>query len=374
MTVNAKALTAQRALSWGRTVLWILVLWGAVAALVRLTQGLGVSTNLSDGRPWGLWISIDVLAGIALAAGGFVIGAIVKIFHIKRFYPLLRPTILTAFLGYVIGAASIFFDIGLPWRIWHPIVYHNLHSPLFEVAVCVMTYTTVLALEFSEVVFEGLGWRRARRIIGAIMIPLVILGIVLSTMHQSSLGTLFVLAGWRVAPLWRTGYLPLLFFISAVAAGLSMIIVEANLAATAYHKKLKQSLLAELGKYTAWILLIYLVLKLATFVGSGGVTALGQNLWLTLLFLVEVILGVIVPLVMLFSSRVRENRSWLFRAAVLVAFGVLLNRFNVSLFGLQGAAYVPSWGEWGITLGMMAAAILFFDFVARNFPLFQPAE
>ncbi|NPA90636.1 MAG: Ni/Fe-hydrogenase cytochrome b subunit [Chloroflexi bacterium] len=369
--MSAKTISAQRTLSWGRMLLWGLALWGLVAAIYRLTNGLGASTNLSDGRPWGLWISIDVLAGIALAAGGFTIGAIVKIFHMKRFYPLLRPTILTAFLGYVIGAASIFFDLGLPWRIWHPLVYHNLHSPLFEVAVCVMTYTTVLALELSEVVFEGLGWRTLRRLVGAIMIPLVILGIVLSTMHQSSLGTLFVLSGWRVSPLWRTGFLPLLFFLSAVAAGLSMIIVEANLAARAYHKKLDQPLLAELGKYAAWVLLVYAIIKAATFVMSGGLAALGENLWLTLLFLVEVIVGVLIPLVMLFSARVREDRHLLFRAAFLVAFGVLLNRFNVSLFGLKGVAYVPTWAEWGITLGMMAGAILFFDFMVRHFPIFE---
>jgi Ni/Fe-hydrogenase subunit HybB-like protein len=257
MTAKAEPMAVRRSIPWARIFLWIFALVGAFAAGYRLLHGLGAATNLSDGRPWGLWISFDVLCGVALAAGGFTIGAIVKIFHIKRFYPILRPTALTAFLGYVMAAGSIVFDIGLPWRIWHPIVYHNWHSPMLEVALCVMTYLTVLALEVSDVFFEGMQWKSIKRIIEGLMIPLVILGITLSTMHQSSLGTLYVLASRRVFALWKTGYLPLLFFTSAVAAGLTMTIIESNFAISAYGLKDEQDILAELGLYAAWVLLIY---------------------------------------------------------------------------------------------------------------------
>ncbi len=371
MTAKAESIAAKRSIPWGRIFLWIFVLFGAFAAAYRLWHGLGAATNLSDGRPWGLWISFDVLCGVALAAGGFTIGAIVKIFHIKRFYPILRPTILTAFLGYVIAAGSILFDIGLPWRIWHPIVYHNWHSPMLEVALCVMTYLTVLALEVSDAFFEGMHWKLPKRIIEGFMIPLVILGITLSTMHQSSLGTLYVLASKRVFDLWKTSYLPLLFFISAVAAGLTMTIIESNLAASAYEIEAEQDLLADLGLYAAWVLLAYLVLKIATLIGSGGIHDLFSGGARSAIYLVEVIGGVVLPMVLLFMPSIRKSRKALLRTALLAVLGVVLNRFDVSFFGFYGAPYVPTWMEWSITIGMISAAVLFYDFFVRHFPVFQ---
>ena len=371
MTAKVEPIAVGRSIPWGRIFLWTLTLLGVFAAGYRLLYGLGAATNLSDGRPWGLWIGFDVLCGVALAAGGFTIGAIVKIFHIKRFYPILRPTILTAFLGYAMAASSIVFDIGLPWRIWHPIVYHNWHSPLLEVALCVMTYLTVLALEVSDVFFEGMRWKSLKRIIEGLMIPLVILGITLSTMHQSSLGTLYVLLPRRVFALWRTGYLPLLFFTSALAAGLTMTIIESNFAASAYNLENEQDLLADLGLYTAWVLFIYLVIKIATLIGSGGVNDLFTNGLRSALYSVEVLGGVVLPMILLFIPSIRKSRKALFRTAWLVVLGVVLNRLNVSFFGFAGAPYVPSWMEWAITIGMVSAAILFYDFFVRHFPVFQ---
>ncbi len=374
MSANAKPMAARRPTPWGHIFLWALALWGALAATQRLLTGLGPTTNLSDGRPWGWWITFDVLCGVALAAGGFTLGAIVKIFHLKRFYPLLRPTILTAFLGYVVAAGSIVFDIGLPWRIWHPLIYHNWHSPMLEVALCVMAYTTVLLLEVSDVFFEGLHWKSLKSLVEGLMIPLVILGITLSTMHQSSLGTLFVLASKRVFALWKTGYLPLLFFLSAVAAGLTMSIIEAYLAAKAYGHQVPQDLLADLGLYAAWALALYLVVKIATLIGSGGSAYLLAGGRATLLYLVEVLLGTVLPMILLFLPQVRHNRRALTWAASLTVLGVVLNRFNVSLFGFAGAPYLPSWQEWAISLGMISAAILFYDFFVRRFPVFTPGR
>ena len=371
MTAKTESVAIGRSIPWARIFLWLFALIGAFAAGYRLLHGLGAATNLSDGRPWGLWISFDVLCGVALAAGGFTIGAIVKIFHIRRFYPILRPTVLTAFLGYVMAAGSIVFDIGLPWRIWHPIVYHNWHSPMLEVALCVMTYLTVLLLEVSDVFFEGMKWKTPKRIIEGLMIPLVILGITLSTMHQSSLGTLYVLASKRVFALWKTGYLPLLFFTSAVAAGLTMTIIESNFAISAYGLKDEQDLLADLGLYAAWVLLIYLVLKIATLIGSGGVSDLFNGGVRSVLYWIEVLGGVVLPMILLFMPSIRNSRKALFRTAWLVVLGVVLNRFNVSFFGFAGAPYVPTWMEWAITLGILSAAILFYDWFVRHFPVFQ---
>ncbi len=371
MTAKTESVAIGRSIPWARIFLWLFALIGAFAAGYRLLHGLGAATNLSDGRPWGLWISFDVLCGVALAAGGFTIGAIVKIFHIRRFYPILRPTVLTAFLGYVMAAGSIVFDIGLPWRIWHPIVYHNWHSPMLEVALCVMTYLTVLLLEVSDVFFEGMKWKTPKRIIEGLMIPLVILGITLSTMHQSSLGTLYVLASKRVFALWKTGYLPLLFFTSAVAAGLTMTIIESNFAISAYGLKDEQDLLADLGLYAAWVLLIYLVLKIATLIGSGGVSDLFNGGVRSVLYWIEVLGGVVLPMILLFMPSIRNSRKALFRTAWLVVLGVVLNRFNVSFFGFAGAPYVPSWMEWAITIGILSAAILFYDWFVRHFPVFQ---
>ncbi len=367
MAVAARA--EKRPLSIGTVILWVLVIAGLWSSYIRFTQGLGAATNLSDGRPWGLWITFDVLIGIALAAGGFTLAAIVYIFRLERFYPLLRPTILTAFLGYGLAATAIMFDLGLPWRIWHPLVYWNIHSPLFEVAWCVMTYLTVLALEVSPVVFEKFNLKGPLNLVRAITIPLVIVGIVLSTMHQSSLGSVFLIVPYRLHGLWYTGILPILFFVSAVAVGLAMVIFESSLSASAFKHRVKQGILAEVGSYIPYVLGLYLVLNLGALVVSGDVTLLFEGSVASLLYLLEIIGGVIIPIVLFSMPSVRQNRKALFRAAFLVIVGVLLNRFNVSLFGLGGAVYAPSWMEFAVTAGMVSAGVLIYMFTINNFPV-----
>src|SRR5215468_7374789 len=175
-----------------KLVFLVLMAAGFYGTVVRFAQGLGRSTNLNDQFPWGLWIGFDVLCGVMLAAGGFTLTAAVHIFNIKRLRPIVRPTILTAFLGYVLVCVAILFDLGKPYNIWHPLIMRNPHSVMFEVAYCVMLYTTVLALEFSPIVFEHLGWSKALKVVRSLMIIFVILGVILSTLHQSSLGTLYL--------------------------------------------------------------------------------------------------------------------------------------------------------------------------------------
>ena len=196
-----------------KSILWALVSIGVVLAISRFSMGLGATTNLSDDIPWGLWIVFDVMGGVALAAGGFVIAGTVYIFHLEKYRPILRPAVLTAFLGYIAVAVGLLFDLGLPWRIWHAMILWQHHSVLFEVAWCVMLYLTVLALEFAPVVLEHKWFQHPlfqtiHRLLKWFTIPLVIAGIVLSTLHQSSLGSLFLIMPHRLHPLWYTPILP----------------------------------------------------------------------------------------------------------------------------------------------------------------------
>ena len=206
-------------LTFWTTVFWIIMMAGFVSAVIRFGWGLGASTHLSDQFPWGLWVGFDVVCGVGLAAGGFVVAASVYIFNLERYRPILRPAILTAFLGYILVVVGLLFDLGRPWNVWHPIIMWNPHSVMFEVGWCVMLYSTVLALEFSPIIFEKLNFERPQKILHTITIPMVILGVVLSSLHQSSLGSLFLIIPEKVYPLWYSSNLPYLFFTSAVAVG-----------------------------------------------------------------------------------------------------------------------------------------------------------
>ena len=217
-----------------------LVAVGAYATFVRFAKGLGASTNLSDQFPWGLWIGFDILVGVGLAAGGFVIAATVHIFQLKQYSAISRPAILTAFLGYLLVIVALLFDLGRPYRIWHPIVMGNPHSVMFEVAICVMLYTAVLALEFSPLLFTRLGMTVPLKIVRGIYIPLVIVGVLLSTLHQSSLGTLYVIVPDKLHGLWYSPLLPVFFFLSAIAGGLAMTIFESFMSYRAFGKRLEQ--------------------------------------------------------------------------------------------------------------------------------------
>ena len=238
-----------------------LMLSGVVAAVMRYSLGLGATTNLVDTFPWGIWIGIDILVGVGLAAGGFTIAATVYILNLERFRPILRPTILTAFLGYVLVICGLMVDLGRPWAIWHAIIMWNPHSVMFEVAWCVMLYTTVLALEFSPVVLERFRLRRALKVIRAVTIPLVVLGVVLSTLHQSSLGSLFLIIPSRMHPLWYSNIIPFLFIISCVAAGLAMTIFESFLSSRAFGREVELPLLTDLARVVVVVLGLYFTVR-----------------------------------------------------------------------------------------------------------------
>ncbi|TET75946.1 MAG: Ni/Fe-hydrogenase cytochrome b subunit [Dehalococcoidia bacterium] len=365
-----------RSLPIGTFILGILVILGSAVIGFRYINGLGAATNLSDGRPWGIWISFDLYCGVALAAGGFTLAGAVYIFNRQKYHAVVRPAILTAFLGYLLVIFALLVDLGQPWYIWHAIIYWNIHSPLFEVALCVMAYTAVLALEFSPAVFERLNWHVPLRVIRAIQIPLVIAGVALSTLHQSSLGSMLLMMPGTINALWFTPILPLLFLISAIAVGPAMVIFESTLSTRAFGHKLDLDILSGLSKAIAYILGLYLLLKLVDLMVAGELSLIFFAYPQNLLWWGEMIIGVILPIILFSMPSVRQSRSKMFWCSVLVIIGLVLNRFNVSMLALDmrpGFTYFPHWMEFAITIGLVADALLLI-WLAHRFLRIGPPE
>ena len=281
--------------------LWIILGVAAAVGVTRFLFGLGVTTNLTDNTPWGFWIGFDVMGGVALAAGGFVIAAMNYIFDIKAFKPVARAAILTAFIGYIAVAVGLLFDLGLPWNIWHMIIFWNPHSPLFEVGWCVMLYLTVLTLEFAPVVLEKypkiLFLRPIYNFLHKLRIPLVIAGIMLSTLHQSSLGSLFLAMPYRLHPLWYSPVIPIIFFVSAICLGLLMVMVESMSSSYLYKKEHEKHILDKLSKIAIYMLLIYVVFRFVDILVRGAGGFLFIDATATYLFWAEIALTVIIPII-----------------------------------------------------------------------------
>jgi Ni/Fe-hydrogenase subunit HybB-like protein len=350
----------------------LLVVIGTLAALLRFVLGLGATTKLNHTYPWGLWISFDVVTAVPLAAGAFTLGAIVHCFNIKKLEPLVRPAIVTGFLGYSLVSVGLLLDLGQPQRGWHVLFFWNLQSPMFEVAMCVMAYTTVLILELLSPVAEKFGWQVSLRVLRWLEMPLVIAAAAISTLHQSTLGTFFLIAVDKLHNLWYNPMLPMLFWVSAICSGICIIILEA----TASHRWMGQpnegELLKTLAKILPWMLGFYLVLRGYSLFFLAE-RPLFDRPGLNLSFLLEVGLGFVLPFIMFTLKSVRENDRLRAIAAGLVIFGLVLNRFNVSMFGMMDPKqlYFPSIIETLVTVGIIAAHILFFVLIAKYFPIFE---
>ncbi|MBZ5580528.1 MAG: Ni/Fe-hydrogenase cytochrome b subunit [Acidobacteriia bacterium] len=343
------------------------------ATYLRVVYGLGGATNLSDRFPWGLWIAFDILCGVGLASGGFTLVAIVHIFNIERYKPVLRPAILTAFLGYSLVVVALLFDLGRPDRLWHPLVMWNPHSVMFEVAWCVTLYTTVLFLEFIPVVFEKLGWHKPLTWIHNISVPLMIAGVLLSTLHQSSLGSLYLIVPEKMYPLWYSPTLPAMFYISAIGVGLAMTIFESWHSSRAFGRALELPLLASMGRVLAVLMSAYLWLRFLDLSRRHVLDLLTVNRTETWLFLLEIAL-MAVPTVLLFQKSIRMSPGALYACSVMVVFGFIANRLNVGVTALEagsGTNYVPKWSEVSITLAIVAAGFAIFRLVAQHFPIFE---
>jgi Ni/Fe-hydrogenase subunit HybB-like protein len=355
-----------------RAIFAAIMLSALYATYLRIVYGLGGVTNLSDTFPWGLWIAFDVLCGVGLAAGGFTLVAIVHIFNIERYKPILRPAILTAFLGYLLVVVALLFDLGRPDRLWHPIVMWNPHSVMFEVAWCVTLYTAVLFLEFLPIVFEKLGWHEPLAWIHNVSVPLMIAGILLSTLHQSSLGSLYLIVPEKMYPLWYSPTLPAMFYVSAIGVGLAMTIFESWHSSRAFGRALELPLLASMGRVLTVLLTVYLWLRFVDLAHRNVLGLLLKNRTETWLFLLEIALFT-APAVLLFQRSVRLRPGALYACAVMVIFGFIANRLNVGITALEagsGTHYIPRWSEVAITLSIVAAGFAIFRLVAEYFPIF----
>jgi Ni/Fe-hydrogenase subunit HybB-like protein len=356
-------------LTFWKGVLFLLLATGGAILAMRFSHGLAAVTNLSDRFPWGLWIGFDVLCGVGLAAGGFTITTAVYVFNVKRFKPIVRPTILTAFLGYLLVIVALLFDLGRPWNLWRPIVFWNPHSVMFEVAWCVTLYTTVLFLEFSSLIFEKLGWHKALVAQQAVTVPLVIAGGLLSTLHQSSLGSLYLITPQKLHVLWYTPLLPVMFFLSAIAVGLAMVIVESRLSSRAFGNRLEMGLVSEVGRVLAAALFVYGVARIYDLAHRH---VLGRSFDASreaFFFRLEFLGGVLLPMIFLALPAVRANCRTLYAAALLVVMGFVTNRLNVSITGFeaaQGGHYVPAWSELVITLMLVAIGFAAFGLAVRH--------
>ncbi len=358
----------------------LLILIGAVAVIHRFIFGLGAVSSLSDSFPWGIWIFFDVASGIPLAAGGFTMGALVYVFNKGKYHPLIKPAILTTMVGYAMAGSSIVVDIGRPWQMYTIFTSPQGNSAMFEVAMCVTAYLTVLVIEFIPTLTEQ--WRKNERgflksisdiiepLLNKVMIVFILLGITISCLHQSSLGTLLTIIPYKLHGLWYTPLLPLNFLVSAMAVGFPMVVFESMVSARAFNRKHEMNLLSTLTKVTTYILAIYLVIRIGDLAIHGK--GFGQDFY-TVLLLIELGLWA-AGLIMLFSESVRNNVRLLFTASVFVILGLLMNRFMTFMGAYQarpGDVYFPHIEEVAITAMITSIIFVSYKIVANYFPLLE---
>jgi len=360
----------------------IIVIVGLMITVLRFTRGLGATTNLSDNQPWGLWIGFDLLVGVALAAGGYVTSAAVYLFGMKRYHGAVRPAILTGFLGYALVVVALTYDVGRPIRLMlgYPfIVSQGTTSMLFEVGLCVAIYLTVLFIEFTPAPLEWLGLKKARAIVVKLTLVLTIFGVILSTLHQSSLGALFLIAPSKLHPLWYSSYLPIYFFVTSIIAGLSMVIFESTLSHRYFKDKMDAEHLAEkdalvmgFGKAAAWVLAGYFIIKIIGIAADNNwhYLASGYGTW----YLVE-LLGFVALPAFAYAVGVRDKKPALIRwTAAWTVLGIIVNRFNICLVAFNyhlpaDQRYFPSWMEVAISLFLVTVGILVFRFIVTRMPI-----
>jgi Ni/Fe-hydrogenase subunit HybB-like protein len=358
-----------------------IIVIGIVITILRFTTGLGPVTNLSDDNPWGIWIGFDLLVGVALAAGGYVTSAAVYIFGLKKYHSAVRPAVLTGFLGYALVVFALHYDVGRPWRLPYPfLVQQGTTSLLFEVGACVALYLSVLFLEFVPAALEWLGLKKLRRLLVKLTLLLTVFGVVLSTLHQSSLGALFLIAPSKLHPLWYSSYLPVYFFISSIVAGLSMVIFESTLSHRYFADKMDQTHLDEnagvtlgFGRAAALVLAGYFIIKVMGISAGNHWHLLGTPYghW----FLVELIGFVALPC-FFYAVGVRNKDIKMIKwTAVWAVLGIVVNRFNVSLIAFNwqlpaGQKYFPHWMEIGISIFIVTIGIVVFRFIVTRMPIF----
>lgn len=385
-----------------KDMLWFFVFFGFLAGVFRLWFGLGATTNLSDEVPWGLWKILNMVAGVALSTSGFTIGLLVYVFKLKRFQPLVKPAILVALLGYGSSLLALLFDIGLPQRFWHPFIMWNENSFLFEVFWCVALYFTVTSIEFSPTIMERLRRYKLAHWFHRLTFGAVVLGISLSSLHHSSLGSLFLVTPLRLHPLWYSSLLPLFFILSAMGAGIMVLILIKILYARWYdpesifgpqptgpvclidnqpwglsgepERGKDLPMLGALAVIAVTLLAGYLLLKIFDLWRTDSWVALTAGTWESWVYVVELLLTAVLPAVLVAIPRIRRSPTGLGLAAFSAAAGLALNRLNVGIFGYfrdAGTVYFPSVIEWSLGVAVVAGAALVFMFLVENTPIFD---
>jgi Ni/Fe-hydrogenase subunit HybB-like protein len=369
-------------------VLLVLFAVGVGLILWRLAAGLGATTALSDGYPWGLWIAFDVVTGTALACGGYAMAILVYVLNNGKYHPMVRPAILTSALGYTMAGISIGLDVGRPWLAWKvPLFFWhwNLNSALLEVALCIMAYIVVLWIELSPVFLERFregpeGFvkrfsQKASPIMDKALLWIIALGMLLPTMHQSSLGSLMLLTGVKLHPLWQTPLLPLLFLVSCIAMGYAAVVFESTLATVFFGRKRETRMLAGLSKAMLPVLAAFLLLRIGDLVWRGKLGLAFVPDRYALAFWIEITL-VVLPLLLLASAGQRRDPGNLFRAAMAMMLAGGLYRFNTYLVAYrpgEDVHYFPSAPEFLITLGLVAFEIAGYILIVKLFPIFSGA-
>ena len=352
-----------------RVIVAVIFALGLYATYARFALGFQASTHLTDLQPWGLWVGLGTLCGVGLSAGGFGIAAAVYLLGLDRYRPILRTAVTVSLLGYISVIVGMLYELGLPWRIWHPIVMWNRSSILFEVSWCVMLYSTVLALEFSPALVERIPWRRGREWYlkwhHEILVGLVLVGTVLSSLHQSFLGGLYLLTEGKLHPLWYSPHLPTLFYLSAIPAGLAATMIAIYLSVRSLNVRVDLQILSEVSRVIAPMLMLYGLFRAVDLYTHGA----SRYLWMwreeTLSFWGEMLLFVMVPVVLLSLEIVRNTPLFLYWTCCLVVMGFMANRLNVSITGLQASSqiyYVPKWTEFALTLATITAVVLAFRY------------
>jgi Ni/Fe-hydrogenase subunit HybB-like protein len=350
---------------------------GAYAFFLRFAVGWRAATNMSDAQPWGVWVAVGTLCSIGLSAGGFALAAAVYIMKMERYRPILRAAVLISFLGYVSACFGYLYELGLPWRMWHVIIFWNKSSVLFEVAWCVMLYTTVLMLEFAPNVLEKLTWHGIGQKLLAwhhkILIGLVLIGVLLSSLHQSFLGGLFLLMKGRMHPLWYSPYIHTMFYMSAIPSGLALVIVAMYLSVRSLGVKIDFSILTDMSRVIVPMLVMYGIFRTVNLVNGDGGHYLFKPTTETAYFWLENLLLVIAPIVLYSIPAVRNNPERLYWTSTLVVAGFITHRVNVSITSMEmstHANYVPKWPEMAIMIMVFAGGVLVFRYCVLHLNIF----
>lgn len=340
----------------------------------RFLLGIGAVSGMNDGYPWGIWIALDVVVGTAFACGGYSLAFLIYVFKKGEYSPLLRPALLTSLFGYTLAGFSVLVDLGRYWQAYNIVLprYSNLHSVMFEVALCIACYVLVLWIEVTPAFLERFGKTQLQERLNRVLFFFVALGLLLPSMHQSSLGTLILMAGYKLSPLWRTGFLPMLFLLSAITMGYAVVVVESCFSAVGFKRPLEKELLAKISAFMPWVLAVYLLIRIEDVNLRGYLPmAFAGDVKGNLFLLENLLIGI--PMLLLFYPANRQRRLLIFLSAFSIVLGGALYRFNTYITGFDpgnGWHYFPTGPEIMVTFGFLAMELLGYLWLVKRLPIF----